>query len=93
MYGAGRDGIACTPPDDAVRGGHVALEHPDAVQINEALKAADVIPDFRYPNVIRLAPVPQYTRYQDMYELVIRLKTIMDTGSYKKYAKKAGTVA
>jgi kynureninase len=81
------------PRDDAARGGHVALEHPDAVQINEALKAADVIPDFRYPNVIRLAPVPQYTRYQDMYELVIRLKTIMDTGSYKKYARKAGTVA
>lgn len=81
------------PRDDERRGGHVALEHPDAVQINEALKAANVIPDFRYPDVIRLAPVPLYTRYQDVYELVERLKNIMDTESYKQYAKKAGTVA
>lgn len=81
------------PRDDERRGGHVALEHPDAVQINEALKAANVIPDFRYPDVIRLAPVPLCTRYQDVYELVERLKNIMDTESYKQYAKKAGTVA
>ena len=46
------------PREDAVRGGHVALEHPEAARINEALKAAGVVPDFRYPNVIRLAPVP-----------------------------------
>ena len=81
------------PREDAVRGGHVALEHPEAARINEALKAADVVPDFRYPNVIRLAPVPLYVRYQDVYDLVERLKTIMETKAYEKYENKAGTVA
>lgn len=81
------------PRDDVHHGGHVALEHPEAARINEALKAADVVPDFRYPNVIRLAPVPLYVRYVDVYELVQRLKTIMDTGAHLAYENKAGTVA
>ena len=62
-------------------------------QINEALKAAGVVPDFRYPNVIRLAPQPLYNRYVDVYDLVQILKTIMDTGAHLKYENKAGTVA
>ena len=81
------------PREDAVRGGHVALEHPEAARINEALKAAGVVPDFRYPNVIRLAPQPLYIRYVDVYDLVQILKTIMDTGAHLKYENKAGTVA
>ena len=81
------------PREDAVRGGHVALEHGEAARINEALKAAGVVPDFRYPNVIRLAPQPLYIRYVDVYDLVQILKTIMDTGAHLKYENKAGTVA
>lgn len=81
------------PREDAVRGGHVALEHADAVRINEALKAAQVVPDFRYPNVIRLAPSPLYTSFEEVWELVRRLKEIMDTRAYEKYSDKAGTVA
>lgn len=81
------------PREDAGRGGHVALEHPDAVRINEALKAAGVVPDFRYPNVIRLAPVPLYVRYTDVCDLVQILKNIMDTKAYEAYENKAGTVA
>ena len=81
------------PREDTVRGGHVALEHPEAARINEALKAAGVVPDFRYPNVIRLAPVPLYVRYADVYDLVEILKAIMDTKAYMAYENKAGTVA
>lgn len=81
------------PREDAVRGGHVALEHAEAVRINEALKAADVIPDFRYPNVIRLAPSPLYTSFAEVWEFVRRLKEIMDTKAYEKYEDKAGAVA
>ena len=81
------------PREDAVRGGHVALEHADAVRINEALKAVQVVPDFRYPNVIRLAPSPLYTSFEEVWELVRRLKEIMDTRAFEKYSDKAGTVA
>ncbi|MBQ8586083.1 MAG: kynureninase, partial [Butyricicoccus sp.] len=81
------------PREDAVRGGHVALEHPEAIRINEALKAAGVVPDFRYPNVIRLAPQPLYIRYVDVYDMVQILKDIMENKLYEKYENKAGTVA
>ena len=80
------------PREDARRGGHVCLEHADAIRINEALKAADVVPDFRYPNVIRLAPVALYTRYEDVYELVRRLVEIMETKAYLNYSDKIGPV-
>ena len=81
------------PREDARRGGHVCLEHADAIRINEALKAADVVPDFRYPNVIRLAPVALYTRYEDVYELVRRLVEIMETKAYLNCSDKIGPVA
>lgn len=81
------------PREDEKRGGHVALEHPDAIRINEALKAAGVVPDFRYPDVIRLAPVALYTSYDDVYRLAEILKGIMETKAYEKYNSKAGTVA
>lgn len=81
------------PKEDFRRGGHIALEHNDALRINEALKAAKVIPDFRYPNIIRLAPVPFYLRFEDMYELVERITKIMETKEYENYENKIGTIA
>ncbi|MDL2235078.1 kynureninase [Christensenellaceae bacterium OttesenSCG-928-L17] len=81
------------PRDDARRGGHVALEHADAVRINEALKARHVIPDFRAPNVIRLAPVALYNSYEDVYRLVEILVDIMETKAYEGFSNKRGTVA
>lgn len=81
------------PTDDRRRGGHVALIHEEAVRICKALKDADVIPDFRAPDVIRLAPVALYTSYADVWEAVQRLKRIMDEKLYERYEKKRGVVA
>jgi kynureninase len=81
------------PRDDNDRGGHVALEHDEAVRINEALKDQGVIPDFRFPNVIRLAPVPLYTRYQDVWQVVQKIKKIMDEKLFENYSKERGVVA
>src|SRR4029077_6543655 len=44
-----------TPREAEGGGGHVAVEHDAAIQITAALKQRGVIPDFRFPNVIRLA--------------------------------------
>lgn len=79
--------------DTLMRGGHVALEHDDAIRINAALKNNGVVPDFRYPNVIRLAPVPLYISYSDVYEMIERIIKIMETKEYEKYSKKTGPVA
>ena len=46
-----------TPRNPARRSGHVAVEHPDAWRVCQALLARGVVPDFRPPDVVRLAPV------------------------------------
>jgi len=39
-------------------------------KIFDAIEAMGVTGDWRYPNVIRVAPVPQYNSYQDVYHFV-----------------------
>ncbi|MFZ3580002.1 kynureninase [Virgibacillus sp. DJP39] len=81
------------PKDDATRGGHVFLEHKEAARICKALKAEKVIPDFRTPNGIRLAPVALYNTFAEVWETVQILKTIMKEERYKKYENKRGVIA
>lgn len=69
-----------TPTDHAQRGGHVALEHPEAARIAAALRARGVIVDFRPPDVIRLAPIALYTSYRDLWHTAQVLRDIIDTG-------------
>ncbi len=81
------------PTDDERRGGHVALEHDDAIRLTKALKDKGVIPDFRYPNVIRLAPIAFYVSYEDIFNLVEIIIGIMENKDYEKYDGNRGTVA
>lgn len=81
------------PEDETTRGGHVFLIHPEAARICKALKAADVVPDFRNPNGIRLAPVALYNTFEEVWEMVSRLKEIMDEKTYKNYENKRGVIA
>ncbi|ELZ09520.1 kynureninase [Halovivax asiaticus JCM 14624] len=74
-----------TPRDPAHRGGHVALEHPEAERISEALRDREVIVDFRPPNVIRVAPAPLYVRYEDVYDVVEIVADIIDEKRYEAY--------
>jgi kynureninase len=39
-----------------------------------------VIPDFRPPNLVRLSPVPAYTRFADVWDGMDRLRTLVDAG-------------
>lgn len=82
-----------TPHDDSMRGGHISLEHDEALRINEALKDSGVVPDFRYPNVIRLAPAPLYVGYEDIYELIERIIPIMENRTYEGYENRVDTIA
>lgn len=70
-----------TPRAAAARGGHVALAHPEAWRLCQALKAVGVVPDFRAPDLLRLAPSPLYTRFADVREAVRRLRRIVETGA------------
>ena len=82
-----------TPREPERRGGHLAVEHADAARIAKALKARGVIPDFRAPNVIRLAPAPLYTSYHELWQTVQTLKAIVDEGAHLKMAGGRNLVA
>ncbi|WP_042347278.1 kynureninase [Bacillus massiliigorillae] len=81
------------PRDNARRGGHVCLEHPEAIRICKSLKENGIIPDFRAPNVIRLAPIALYTSYEDVWNVVRILKEIMVEKQYEKFANEREVVA
>jgi len=81
------------PMEDEKRGGHIFLEHDEAARICKALKEHKVIPDFRAPNGIRLAPVALYNTFEDVWKTIQILKDIMDNELYKKYENKRDVVA
>ncbi len=81
-----------TPREPERRGGHVGVVHEDAWRVNEALKARGVVPDFRPPNIIRLAPVPLYISYHDVWRVAKHLKAVIDNREHEKFTKARSTV-
>lgn len=86
-------GFTIGNPVDGTRGGHLLLEHEEAARICKALKIDGVIPDFRAPNGIRLAPVALYNTFEDVWHTVQKLKVIMGEKRYEKFENKRGVVA
>ena len=76
-----------TPREDGRRGGHIAIEHEEALRISKALRERGVVPDFRPPNVVRIAPIPLYNTYHEVWKVVQNLKEIVETREYERFAK------
>jgi len=74
-----------TPREDDRRGGHVALVHPEALRLAEALRARGVIPDFRPPDIVRIAPVALYNTYAELWTLVRDLREIVGSKDYERF--------
>jgi kynureninase len=67
------------------RGGHISIGHPDAARICIALrKFANVIPDYRTPNSIRLAIAPLPTSYVEVWDGFQRIRDLTETRQYEK---------
>src|SRR5690625_4371617 len=81
------------PINSVQRGGHVFLEHPEAARICKALKTHGVIPDFRMPSGVRLAPVALYNSFEDVYDCVHILKSIMENKEYEHFEKERSIVS
>ncbi len=64
-----------------------------AAGINEALKAEGVVSDFRFPDIIRLAPVALYNSFCEIWQVIDTIKKIMETNEYLKYGNERGIVA
>jgi kynureninase len=84
-------GVA-TPRDPAARGGHVALTHPDAWRVCQALKVSGVVPDHRPSDIIRLAPSPFFTSFAEIVAAMRTLETVLATRSYEAFGSAANSV-
>ena len=73
-----------SPRDPERRGSHVSVRHEDGWRICRALiERADVVPDFRAPDSIRLGLPPLYTRFVDAWDLVDRLARLVESGEHE----------
>jgi kynureninase len=74
------DGIVSITPENA-RGCQLSLRVVDpaldARQIFSSLERQNVMADWREPDVIRVAPVPLYNRFEDVFEFSERLEVAM----------------
>ena len=75
-----------SPRQPELRGSHISLRHPEGYRINRALiEALGVLPDFREPDNIRLGLAPLYTSFEDVYETIERLRSVIESQLYLKY--------
>lgn len=72
------------PKDSAERGSQVAFAHPNAYEMMQALKARDVIGDFRAPNIMRFGITPLYLSFADVAGAVERLRTICESREWDR---------
>lgn len=76
--------LACiSPRDPDRRGSHISFRHPHAFEICQALIADGVIGDFRAPDVVRFGLTPLYLSFEDVWEAVRRLRTILESGRWR----------
>ncbi len=68
-----------TPENINERGCQLSIQIKNADKfIHDKLTIAGVISDWREPDVIRVAPVPLYNRFEDIFQMIQLLKTILN---------------
>ena len=81
-----------SPRQDARRGAHVTLAHPEAWRISQALIRQGVIGDYRTPGRLRLGPTPIFTRFADVWDALDILRQIMADRKYENFPAARSTV-
>ncbi len=74
-----------TPREASKRGGHITVGHPDAKAIAAGMrKLANVIPDYRTPNSIRLAIAPLPTSFVEVFDGMARMRDLVASGDFRE---------
>ncbi len=70
-----------SPRDVSERGSHVSFTHPRAYELTQALIAANVIGDFRHPDIVRFGFTPLYLRHVDAWDAAEKLRGLLADGA------------
>ena len=71
-----------SPRDPSQRVSQISFRHPLAYLIVDALIEADVIGDFRAPDIVRLGFNPLFNSFADIEQAARVLKTVLKTGGH-----------
>ncbi len=83
-----------TPRESHRRSGHIALiREENAYQICKAMKQRGIIPDFRPPNIIRIAPIALYNTYHEVWQVIQIITNIIDTKEYHEYSEERSLIS
>lgn len=79
-----------SPTHSNGRGSHISIQHPEGYRINRAMieptnGSPVIIPDFRPPNNIRLGIAPLYNTYEEIFQTIVRIKTIVDAREFERF--------
>lgn len=87
-------GFSVASPREAdQRGSHISLAHEMAWPIAKAMiEDANVIPDFRTPDNVRLGLSPLYTSFVDVHTAVGRIAALVEAGVHPRYVDAKATV-
>lgn len=85
-----------SPEEEASRGSHISLRHPEAYRICKALIEPAgpfrIIPDFREPDNIRIGIAPLYTQFDDLFIAVQQMETIVSQHLYKSFSNQRDNI-
>jgi kynureninase len=74
-----------TPHDSARRGCQLSLRLAAGAvrgrRVFDALSARGVVCDWRSPDIIRVAPVPLYNRFEDVWQFAQALRELLAEGA------------
>jgi len=77
------DSVA-TPREDDRRGSQVAVRHPEAYAVVQALMARGVVGDFREPDLVRLGFAPLYVSHLDAARAAVAVADVVDGQEYAR---------
>lgn len=81
---AGAGLTLASPAHGPQRGSQVSYSHDSGYAVMQALIARGVIGDFRAPNLMRFGFTPLYVRYQDIWNAVAVLKTVLTRAEWQR---------
>ena len=66
-----------TPTDPTARGAQLSLRFDTAPEVLAQLAARGVVADFRAPDIVRVAPIPLYNTYREVWRFVRLLREVI----------------
>ncbi|MDH6115714.1 kynureninase [Kitasatospora sp. GAS204A] len=78
------DGLeVVTPGQPELRGSQVAVRHPEAFPVVQALIERGVIGDFRAPDLMRFGFTPLYLSYTEVWDAAQALREVLASGEWR----------